>query len=95
MTIYDKVQWHLDGGETREEVLAKFQAVFTFLSDSRMLNEEGQELFAGGIDSSVSLHEGLVNEDGSRFLSQHYDTVINVPADSIYHELNVLLHDNM
>ena len=92
MTIYDKAQWHIDGGESREEVLSKFKAVFAFLADTHMLSADGKELWEGGIDSSVSLHEALVKEAGNQFLKQHYDSVINESSDSIYQRMTELFY---
>lgn len=91
MTIYDKVQWHIDGGESREDVISKFNSVFSFLAQNQMLSEEGKEQLECGIDSSASLHEDLVNEVGNRFLKKYYDNVINEPSDLIYDRMMELL----
>ena len=83
MKVFDKAQWHIDAGEAIEEVVAKFRVVFEFLDRRNMLSTEGRELLAFGIDSSVSLNERMVTEEGFKFLSEHYNNVINYKAEKI------------
>lgn len=83
MKIYDKAQWHIDGGESPDAVISKFQSVFAFLDRSNMLSTDGREIFEFGTDGSVSLNERLVNGLGRAFLEKYYDDVINLPADKI------------
>ena len=73
MTIYDKVAWHIDGGENVVDVLDKFKVVFSFLEKANMLNADGKEIAEMGVDDSVSLHDELLNETGKKFLDEHYD----------------------
>lgn len=42
MKIYDKVQWHIDGGENRLEVISKFQTIFSFFNEYNFLTAEGK-----------------------------------------------------
>lgn len=88
MHIFDKALWHIDAGEDKAAVLAKFQAVFSFLNEKELLSEDGQEIFEFGIDDSVSLNEDMVTKEGAAFLYKHYDEVINCNADSITAELS-------
>ncbi|MDR1622301.1 MAG: hypothetical protein LBS00_08010 [Synergistaceae bacterium] len=90
MKIFDKAQWHIDGGEIPEDVIEKFRTVFQFLWDQNLLTDEGIEIFQFGADSSTSLHERLVNEEGREFLSKHYDDVINLTASAIASKLSEL-----
>lgn len=82
--VYDKAQWHLDGGENKREVLNKFANIFKFLLKNNMLNEEGNEIVKDGIDSSVSLNEQVVNEEGKKFLNKYYDDTLNCNSNEIY-----------
>lgn len=88
MEIYDKAAWHIDAGEDEAAVIAKFQAVFSFLDEKRLLSEDGKEILEFGIDDSVSLNEDMVTEEGAAFLHRHYDEVINFDADQISAELD-------
>ena len=90
MKIYDKAQWHLDAGEKKECVLARFDAVFAFLNEEHLLTADGEEIFDMGIDESISLHERLVTEEGNRILERCYDEIINKDADEIKTILNRL-----
>lgn len=87
MKVYDKAQWHIGNGENSSEVIAKFQEVFSFLNTHKMLSADGLEIFEFGIDSSISLNEKMVTEEGQNFLDKYYDTVINYPAQIISDEL--------
>ncbi len=83
LKIYDKAQWHIDSGEDSNVVLAKLRAVFDFLNSKNLLSDEGKEIFLLGIDSSASLHERMVTENGRRFLDVSYDNVINYNVEDI------------
>lgn len=76
MEIFDKAMWHIDNGENPKDVVAKFNTVFGFLNKHHMLSTEGIELYELGIDSSISLHERLVNSIGAAFLKEYYDSLI-------------------
>lgn len=88
MKIYDKAQWHIDAGEDPHEVIGKFQEVFSFLEAHKMLSDDGLEIFEFGIDSSVSLNDKMVSQEGKQFLEKYYDVVINCKAQIIGNELN-------
>lgn len=81
--VYDKVQWHLDGGEEKKEVLKKFANIFKFLLDNKMLNNEGLEIVDDGIDSSISLNEQVVNAEGKKFLDKYYDNVLDCNSSEV------------
>jgi hypothetical protein len=83
MKIYDKAAWHVDAGESEEEVLEKFNIVFHFLSTHDMLTLDGKEVCDMGVDSSVSLHEKLVTKRGNELLSKNYDTLLTLPISEI------------
>lgn len=89
MKVFDKALWHIDAGEDKGVVLAKFQAVFGFLAEKDLLSEEGQEILEFGIDDNISLNEDMVTEEGAAFLDKHYDEVINCDANKIAAELDV------
>lgn len=83
LKVYDKAQWHIDAGENAEMVVEKFKAVFTFLEAKELLESEGKEMLALGIDSSVSIHERMMTETGRKFMEVCYDKVINKNAEEI------------
>lgn len=87
MKIFDKAQWHIDAGEDVDVVVGKFRSVYMFLEKNELLSEDGKELLELGIDSSISLNEQTVTENGSIFLDKCYDDVINYGADLIADEL--------
>ncbi|MBO5731840.1 MAG: hypothetical protein J6R67_11620 [Treponema sp.] len=83
MKVYDKAIWHIDGGESKDEVLKKFATIFTYLKKNEMLTDEGLEIFDLGIDSSVSLHERLVNDKGKVFLDKTYDSLLKLSCEQM------------
>lgn len=87
MKIFDKAQWHIDEGEDVDVVVGKFRSVYMFLEKNELLSEDGKELLELGIDSSISLNEQTVTENGSAFLDKYYDEVINYGAHLIAEEL--------
>lgn len=87
LKIYDKAQWHIDGGEDVELVIARFKSVFRFLADKDLLSPEGMELLEIGMDSSASLHERMVSDKGNKFLSDVYEEV----EDLDYTEIEEML----
>lgn len=87
MKIFDKAQWHIDGGEDKTAVIEKFKAVFAFLEEQNFLNADGLEILGLGIDGSISLNANMLTDEGREFLSDHYDEVINCSADEIAGEL--------
>jgi hypothetical protein len=87
MQVFDKAQWHIDAGEPANEVIARLKVVFQFLAERGLLSAEGKEIWQFGIDSSASLHERLVNEEGAKFLSAHYDDLIGLAPFEISKKL--------
>ena len=87
MKIYDKAQWHIDAGENKEIVVAKFQAVYVFLQNKGLLSDEGREIYELGIDGSISLNERMVTDAGGKFLERFYDEVIDFSEIQITQEL--------
>ncbi len=87
MKIYDKAKWHIEGGENKEEVLKKLTLIFQFLNKKKWLTSEGEEILELGIDSSASLHERMVNDDGKNFLEEQYDTLLNCSSEEMAKKL--------
>lgn len=83
LKVYDKAQWHIDAGEDVDEVVSKLKAVFSFLDKKGMLVDEGKEIIDLGIDSSVSIHERMLTEEGNKFMEACYDKVINKISEEI------------
>lgn len=90
MKIYDKVQWHIDGGESPKEAIKKMKIVFSFLNKYNLLTNEGKELYEFGIDSSASLTENMVTSKGKKFLNQYYDEAINYNSNQLNGKLEEL-----
>ena len=92
MKIFDKAQWHIDGGENPSSVTNKFLVIFDLLNEEGLLSDDGMEILELGIDSSVSLNEKMVTGIGFEFLEKYYDEVINYGYDEIAHELRKCYH---
>ncbi len=92
MIIFDKAAWHIDAGEDKDEVISKFDNIFAFLSENKLLSDDGTELYELGIDESCSLNDSMVTEEGSVFLEKNYDLVIEHSSEKIKNELNELYH---
>lgn len=90
MEIFDKAKWHIDNGENPQDVVAKFSTMFEFLNKYHMLSAEGVELYELGIDSSISLHERLVNTQGLAFLKEQYDHLICMTSEDLREKLSTL-----
>lgn len=91
MKVYDKATWHIDGGESSEEVLKKFHTIFTFLNEKKMLSSEGLEIFKiVGIDSSIVLHDRLLTSEGNKFLEYCSDKIINYSSSEIQYQIETV-----
>ncbi len=83
LRVYDKAQWHIDAGEVPETVLTRFKDTLCFLDEKGLLSEEGKEIIEMGVDSSVSIHERMLNEQGNGFMEQCYDAILAADAFKI------------
>ena len=83
MKIYDKANWHIDAGEDQQEVIEKFEVIFSVLKAKNMLSEEGKEIMDLGIDKSISIHERLLTLEGNTFIEEYYDSIINLKSNEI------------
>ena len=92
MKIFDKAQWHIDGGENPSSVTNKFLVIFDFLNEEGLLSHDGMEILDLGMDSSVSLNDQMVTEKGFKFLEKYYAEVINDGCDEIVYELRKRHH---
>ena len=81
MKVYDKAAWHIDGNENPKEVVARFNEIFKFLAENKLLSPDGEEIYELGIDSSASLNSSMVTKDGAQFLKQYYDEVLKKNPD--------------
>lgn len=90
MNIYDKAMWQIDAGVSKEKAVEHFVLVFEWLAEKELLSTEGKEMIEIGIDESISLHEGMVNEQGNAFLSKYYDKIISESNYDINLEKNLL-----
>ena len=77
MKSYDKAAWHIDGGENSVDVVKRFKEIFQFLSEKKLLTEDGLETLNYCMDSSVSLNSSMVNPNGAAFLDSYYDTILD------------------
>ena len=88
LKVYDKAQWHIDAGEDLDLVLLRFEVLFEFLRKNELLKEEGLEILNLGIDSSISCHERMLNDNGKRFMCACYDKLINYEPSQLKSELD-------
>lgn len=73
MEKYDKVDWHLDGGEDYDEVIERFTSVIEFLKENDMLSEDGIKEFENGVDDSTILCDEQLTETGNEFIKKYLD----------------------
>jgi len=73
LKIYDKAQWHIDGGEDKISVVDKLKIILHFLLDKGLLSSEGKEIVNLGVDSSISIHERMLTQEGKKFMDEYYD----------------------
>ena len=92
--VYDKVAWHIDGGESREVVLSHFRFFLNWLSQNGLLSDEGKELEELGVDESLSFHSRMLTERGNTFMSKYYDRFIGAQQECKT-RLDELLRDLM
>lgn len=74
--VFDKASWHIDGGEDPKKVVTRFKDIFICLKKLHLLNDDGLEVLDNAMDDSVSLHQGLVTDEGYDFLTKYYDKSI-------------------
>ena len=87
MKVYDKAAWHIDAGENRDEVIKRFSIIFSYLLKNDMLSSEGKEIMDIGVDSSVSLHERMVNESGKNFLDSRCNELLECKLEDLQKKL--------
>ena len=95
MKSYDKAAWHIDGGEDAAEVILRFKSLFEFLSEKKLLTEDGIETFEYGMDSSVSLNSTMVTAEGEAFLDSYYDEIIKQNPEALKGNLQNAYDDFM
>lgn len=74
---YDKASWHIDAGENEKDVIHRFEVLFDFLLTKNFLNDDGKETMEYGMDSSISLNNTMLTDDGIRFLNKYFDEIIS------------------
>ncbi len=75
MEKYDKVDWHLDGGEDYDEVVKRFTDIFEFLKEHDLLNEVGIKEFENCVDDSTILCDEQLTEVGNEFIKKYLDLI--------------------
>ena len=74
--VFDKASWYIDGGEDPKKVVTRFKDIFICLKKLHLLNDDGLEVLDNAMDDSISLHQGLVTDEGYDFLTKYYDKSI-------------------
>ena len=74
--VYDKVKWHIDGGENKATVIKRFSTIFKFLNSKSLLTKEGKEEMSLLSEDSI-ISSSMVNEKGESFLDKYYDNIIS------------------
>ena len=77
MKIYDKASWHIDANEQKKDVVERFNKIMQWCSTHDLLNEEGREIVASGIDDSISLHSQMFTIDGNNFMCWLFESTQN------------------
>lgn len=70
--IYDKAAWHIENTE-KSSVLSYFEKLMDFLKTHNYLNDYGLEIYALGVDTSLSITSKMLTEEGNRCMSSAYD----------------------
>lgn len=91
--VYDKAKWHIEAGEDKNDVLERFAIMYSFLKNKHLLSNEGLDIIKSGVDSSISLDEYTVNEEGKKFLNNCYDIVVELNEKELVTKLNKLYND--
>ena len=84
MVVFDKVAWHIDGGESKETIVKRFRILFDFLHKNSLLSREGEEVYEFGIDSSISLHERLLTTEGATLMKNKYDESLTISNSTLF-----------
>lgn len=79
-TVYDKVSWHIDGGENKKEVLNHFKFMSEWFIKNNLLNDEGLNILQKGVDESISFHSDMFTDQGNKFMETHYDKFISATS---------------
>jgi hypothetical protein len=74
--IYDKADWQIDGGVSKQTVIKHFKLVFEWLKDHHYLNNDGLEVLELNDFANVSLNDSLLTKEGNDFMSRYYDKLI-------------------
>lgn len=90
MQVYDKAVWHIDNGEEEKEVLKRFELIFDFLAEHKMLNEEGKELYGLGPDESWAFYDRILTDAGKQFMEKQYDRLLVLNLENLQQELKTL-----
>ena len=95
LKVYDKAQWHIDAGEDEKAVVNKMKILFGFLDAKGLLQQEGKEMLELGVDSSISIHERMLTEQGNKFMDAKYDTVINTSEEEFGEALESVFTESL
>jgi hypothetical protein len=76
--VYDKISWHIDNSAESEIPYIEnyFLQLMGFLFENNLLNGYGQEIFSLGVDSSLSITSGMLNEAGNKLFDNYYDAYL-------------------
>ena len=78
MKVYDKSEWQIDGGVDRHIVEKHFNQLFSWLNAKGLLSSDGQEIFELDSFDDVSLHSGLLTDEGNVFVEKNYNEIIKL-----------------
>lgn len=95
MKIYDKASWHIDANEPEKDVVERFDKIMQWCNTHNLLNEEGKEILALGIDDSISLHSQMFTTDGNKFMCWLFETdhiPYTVSFEEMENELSKIMH---
>lgn len=75
MKVYDKAEWQIDGGVDKPIVERHFKLLFSWLNAKGLLSSDGKEIFELDSFGDVSLHSGLLTNEGNIFIDKNYDEI--------------------
>ncbi len=88
MKVYDKVKWHIDGGEDATDVIKRFSIIIEYLYNTNMLNSIGVEIYHLGVDEETVIHSEMLLDNGISFMDEFYDRIASLKTEDIYDCLN-------
>ena len=84
MKVYDKVKWHIDGGEDDDNVRKRFSMIMEYLYKNNMLSVLGKEIYQVGVNEETSIYDEMLLDNGITFMDEFYDRISSLNTEALY-----------